>query len=97
MHKLKRYLKYFRNFYVIVGGVAIFWMIFFDRYNVVNRIDTQMRIHQLEKDLEFYQGEKERLEHARSVLENSPDDLETYAREEYSMKKDNEDLFIIVE
>ena len=73
------------------------WMIFFDRYNVVNRIDTHFRIKQLERDLQFYQGEKSRLEEARSVLENNQDDLETYAREEFSMKKANEDLFIIVD
>lgn len=97
MNNLKRYLKIFKNFYLVVGGAALVWMLFFDRYNVVARIETQVRIGQLESDLDFYQQEKARIEEARSVLENSPQELEKYAREEFRMKKDNEDLFILTE
>ncbi|MEM6272198.1 MAG: septum formation initiator family protein [Bacteroidota bacterium] len=97
MNNLKRYLKVFKNFYLVVGGAALVWMLFFDRYNVVARIETQVRIGQLESDLDFYQQEKGRIEEARSVLENSPQELEKYAREEFRMKKDNEDLFILTE
>jgi cell division protein FtsB len=97
MHKIKRYLKFFRNFYLVVGGAALVWMLFFDRYNVVERLETHNRIKQLEADLNFYQAEKQRIEETRSVLENSPEELEKYAREEFRMKKENEDLFILTD
>lgn len=97
MDKLKRYLKPFRNFYVVVGGTALIMMLFFDRYNLISRVDTHFRIRELQSDLAFYKQEKQRLEAARVVLENDETELERFAREQYRMKKDDEDLFIIVE
>lgn len=97
MQKFKKILKYARKFYLVVGGTAIVWMLFFDRYNVMNMIETQIRIGQLEKDLDFYQTEKKRIEDARSVLENSEAELEKYAREEFHMKRENEDLYLLTD
>ena len=96
MQKLKRFLKYFRNFYLVVGGAALVWMLFFDRFNLIDRIKTDVRINTLEEDLSFYRSEKERLEEMRVVLKNDPDELERYARERYRMRRKNEDVFIIV-
>lgn len=97
MKKFKGFLKYARNFYLVVGGAAIVWMLFFDRYNVMGRLETQIRIGQLQEDLDFYQSEKQRIEDARSVLENSEAELEKYAREEFHMKRENEDLYILTD
>jgi cell division protein FtsB len=98
MQKFKKYFfKYARNFYLVVGGTAIVWMCFFDRYNLLDVLQTQSRIGHLEKDLDFYQTEKQRIEDVRSVLENSDAELEKYAREEFRMKRKNEDLYILTD
>ncbi len=97
MQKFKGFLKYARKFYLVVGVTAIVWMLFFDRYNVMDMLETQIRIGQLEEDLGFYQTEKQRIEDARSVLENSESELEKYAREEFHMKRQNEDLYILTD
>jgi len=52
--------------------------------------------HQLKTDCEYY---KERIINDSAKLEelqSSPEMLEKYAREQYLMKKDNEDIFVIV-
>lgn len=96
MKKFLRIIGYLRNFYVITGVVALTWMLFFDRYSVVGRLQTEMRIKRLEADVQFYRDEKSRLEDQRLVLESDLDELERFARERYHMKRENEDLFLIV-
>ena len=54
-------------------------------------------IHQLKKDSKYYR-EKIIADSVRLVeLHSSPEMLEKYAREQYLMKKDNEDIFVIVD
>ena len=53
-------------------------------------------LRQLEKDRDYY---KERIEEDRrklNELKTSSDNLEKFAREQYFMKKDDEDIYIIV-
>lgn len=53
-------------------------------------------VHQLKSDCEYYR-EKIVNDSARLVeLKSSPEMLEKYAREQYLMKKDNEEIFVIV-
>ena len=96
MKKLFKYLGYFRNFYLVTGVVAGVWMMFFDRYNVLARIETEFRIKRLVADSRFYRKEKGRLEDQRLVLENDLDELERFARERYHMKRESEDLYLLV-
>jgi cell division protein FtsB len=52
-------------------------------------------MHQLEKDKMFYE-EKIKSDQAKlEELESNPANLEKFAREQYLMKKANEDIFII--
>lgn len=96
MKKLRQILGRFRNIYAVTFVAAFVWILFFDRYNILSRIETEVRIARLEADVRFYQEEKGRLEGERLVLENDLHELERYARERYHMKRDNEDLFLLV-
>ncbi len=95
MGKLKAILLKLSNFYVIVGTLALVWMIFFDRYNLVERLETQLRISELRADLSFFKAERDRIELTKNMLESDLGELERFARERYMMKKKNEDLFLI--
>lgn len=97
MEKLRQQLKPFLNFYVIVGVFAMVWMVFFDQNNWLDRMERSTHIQQLEKDLAFYKSEKEKIQESRFMLESDAAELERFARERYHMKKDNEDLFLIVD
>jgi cell division protein DivIC len=53
--------------------------------------------HQLKNDCDYYEDRIVN-DSARLVeLHSSPEMLEKYAREQYLMKKDNEDIFVIVD
>ena len=72
------------------------WLIFFDNNNLIERFGMIRENHQLEQDCTYYE---ERIvnDSARLVeLRSSPEMLEKFAREQYLMKKDNEDIFVIV-
>ena len=86
-----------RNKYVLTISVFAIWMLFFDQNNVVDRVKMSTEIRQLEEDREYYL-EQIRKDSARlSELTTNKENLEKYAREQFLMKKPDEDVFIIVE
>lgn len=90
-------LKLIKNKYLITSMIFIVWLLFFDNFNITDRIRDVREINQLEKDSAFY---KERIIHDTqriNELQTNKDNLEKFAREQFLMKKENEDIFIIEE
>jgi len=84
-----------RNKYSLSLILFFVWIIFFDNNNLIERTINFRKMHQLENDKIFYE-EKIKDDRAKLVeLESNPANLEKYAREQFLMKKDNEDIFII--
>lgn len=95
MKKLGKLLRLLRNYYVLLGGIALVWILFFDRYNFLDRLQTQLRIKQLREDVVFFRAERDRIEETRNMMESDITEIERFARERYMMKRPNEDLFLI--
>lgn len=55
------------------------------------------QLHNLENDKVYYLQEIEANKVVMQELMSDPEHLEKYARERYLMKKENEDIFLIVE
>ena len=92
-----RIWPWLRNKYVLTITVFAIWMLFFDQNNLVDRIQMKSEINQLEEDREFYL-EQIKADSARlHELTTDRDNLEKYAREQYLMKKPNEDVFVVIE
>ncbi|MCB9230219.1 MAG: septum formation initiator family protein [Bacteroidia bacterium] len=96
MERFKSVLKILKNRYLIVGTAALIWMLFFDQYALVSRMKLQSQIAELKRDRDFYQKEIVRINEEKEALFTDRFALERFAREKYFMKKDNEDLFIVV-
>ncbi len=92
----EKIFKIIKNKYLIVSAFMIVWMMFFDRYNLFFQVKLSQRIESLQADKAFYHKEINKIKKERVLLVSNPEALETYAREEYWMKKDDEDLYIIV-
>ena len=73
------------------------WIIFFDNNNLVTRYRMTREVKQLRQDYRYYENRIVADSIKLEELKSSPEMLEKFAREEYLMKKDNEDIFIIVE
>lgn len=89
--------KFFRNKYSITAIVFVLWIAFFDQNNLITQIQYRMELDKLEEERKFYQEEIESIQSDLDDLQRNPKSLEKFAREKYLMKKDNEEIFVIVE
>lgn len=88
--------KYIHNKYFYTGLVFVVWMIFFDQENIVEQYKLNTTLSDLEQKKEYYLVEIAKNEEAIDKLENDSTQLEKFAREKYFMKKDNEEVFVII-
>lgn len=89
--------KLIRFRYLILFAAFTLWMVFFDSNNVFYRISVSNDISELEHSCNLYRNQIKELTRQRTEVLGNLVNLEKFAREKYLMKKDNEDLFIIVD
>jgi cell division protein DivIC len=94
---LKRIPKVFRNFYVVTGLIFFVWMLFLDSNDFLSRFTLSAKLRQLENEKTYYEEKIKEVEADREELFGDKESIEKFAREKYLMKKENEDVFIIVE
>ncbi len=86
-----------RNRYFLSASVFIVWITFFDSNNLINQIQLRYEIWKLNQKISYYHQELTAIRKQRDALFSTPVALEKYAREQYKMKRDNEDLFLIIQ
>ena len=86
-----------KNKYVLTIAVFTIWMLFFDQNNAVDRMRMGSEIRQLEDDREYYLEQIQKDSARLSELTTNKENLEKYAREQFLMKKSNEDVFVVIE
>ena len=94
---IKKLPKFTRSFYFIVGMLFLFWMLFLDSNDLYTQYKLSRQLETLENEKEFYQEKIEQVKEERQQLLSDTETLEKFAREKYLMKKDAEDLYVIVE
>jgi len=92
----KRILPWLKNKYVFTTLAFIVWMLFFDRNDVISQFKLRNKLNQLEEDKSYYKEEIRQDRQNLKLLLTNPKTLEKFAREKYLMKKDNEDIYLIV-
>jgi len=86
-----------KNKYVLTISVFTIWMLFFDQNNMVDRMKMSGEIRQLDADREYYIEQIKKDSTRLHELTTDKDNLEKYAREQFLMKKENEDVFVVIE
>ena len=94
---MTRFLNLFKNKYFLVTAAFAVWMIFFDRNDLFSQYEYHQQVSKLEQERDFYQKETAKVAKDLEELNSNPQQLEKFAREKYLMKKDNEDVFVIVQ
>ena len=72
-------------------------MMFFDRNRVINQVKLLNTLGNMRSEREYYQEQIEQDSTALHILESDKEELERFAREKYLMKRDNEDVYLVVE
>ena len=94
----RKILLKLKNRYALTIIVMIVWVLFFDNNNIFpDRIKLLSKNKKLKKNIEYYQNEIIKDTKKMNELKTNDDNLEKFAREQYFMKKPNEDIFIIYE
>jgi cell division protein DivIC len=94
LNKLPRFTK---NFYFLFGAFFLLWMIFIDSNDFYTQYKLRKKLSDLENEKDYYLEKIKEVEKDREELLSNQYLLEKFAREKYLMKKNSEDLFIIVE
>ncbi len=85
-----------KNKYILTLLVFIVWIVLLDPNNLISRVREIKTRNRLEREKEYYMGRIEEDRRKLNELRTSNENLEKYAREQYRMKRPDEDLFIIV-
>lgn len=92
--KYKKYLKPFKNIFLLIFVVFAVWMIFFDTHSWFLHNELNNDINDLEEEKEYYNKEIQKDQKEIKKLSND-DGLEKFGREHYKMKKDDEEIYLI--
>ena len=88
--------KYIANRYFITGFLFLIWITFFDENNLIEQYRLSKKLDDMKSREEFYKKEIEKTSKVIKGFETDTAILEKFAREKYYMKKDNEDIYVIV-
>ncbi|MFB6306755.1 MAG: septum formation initiator family protein [Flavobacteriales bacterium] len=94
---MKKHLKYLKNKYVIASLFLLIWLLFFDNYDFFTLWETKNKLHESKQRKKFYKDEIKKARERLHLLQHDSAALEKYAREKYLMKKEGEDIFVVVE
>ncbi len=82
---------------IVIVAAFIVYMLFFDAYNIISRVENSRKITQLENEINYYEQLIENDKQHIHELQSDDKNLEKFAREQFLMKRDNEDIFIVEE
>ena len=86
--------KWVANKYFLTLALFAVWMLFFDQHNMFTRNALNRTCKEPKEERKFYESEIAKLEYQKV---NFQENLEEIAREQYFLKKESEDVFIIRE
>jgi len=92
--KRKKWFSLLTNMYVLVLTAFVVWMVFFDTNSLLIHMELRKQVKGLEKTQEFL---KEEIAKDKKIIEklSDPKEMEKFAREQYYLKKKEEEIFLI--
>ncbi len=94
---LKKIPAPLKNKYVLTVIAFFVWLTFFDKNDFYSQYRYRQQLKTLQTDKQYFAQQIEVTRQNLEELKSSPASLEKFARENYMMKRDNEDLFVIVD
>jgi cell division protein DivIC len=86
----------FRNKYFLTLTIFVVWIILLDTNNLVERYRQLSELHKLKNEREYYIKKIEEDRRKLNELKTDDHNLEKFAREQYRMKRKDEDLYIVL-
>lgn len=86
----------FRNKYILVITAFLVWLTFFDRNNFISQVRLGRILNEKRTQKEFYLNHIREDSISMHELMSDTTLLEKFGREKYLMKRDDEDIYLIV-
>lgn len=90
-------LNTLKNKYLIATVAFLVWMVFFDHNNLLLHLQYRNELNDLSKSKKYYQEQIDKTKKEVELMQSNPKWMEKVAREQYLMKRDNEDVYLIKE
>ena len=93
---MQRLLDLFKNKYFLATVAFFLWIMFFDKNDMMSQYEYRTEANKLQNEKEYYEKETAQVKTDLKELSTNLNTAEKFAREKYFMKKDNEDVFVII-
>ena len=93
---IKKMPVIFRNKYFVTILIFFTWLILLDSNNLISRYKEMRELHKLKNEREYYLNKIEVDRKKLQELKTDNENLEKFAREQYKMKKPDEDVYIVL-
>ena len=96
--KGQRLVAYLRSHvYMVIVLILLLWMAFFDDDSLLSLYASHRQLEQLQERCEYYREKIQQDSLRKLELETDPVRLEKFAREQYYMHREGEDVFVVRE
>jgi cell division protein FtsB len=87
---------FLRNKYLLTIIIFVIWVVLLDSNNLISQYKEMKNLKKLRVEREYYVQRIEEDKRKLHELKTDDQNLEKFAREQYRMKKPDEDLYIIL-
>lgn len=91
----KNILGRFSKIQLLSVAIVIVIVFFIGDSNIFNRVNNSLKINELKDQISYYKEETQKDREKLVELNSNKDNIEKFARENYLMRKPNEDVFIV--
>lgn len=91
----RRWVRLASNRYIVITVAFGVWMTFLDIHSCQVHREIDREIADIEQSIEYYRTEINNDQTALMQLESQTDMLEKFAREQYLLRKANEEIYLI--
>jgi cell division protein DivIC len=96
MKLLRKIPSSLRNRYALLALALLVWITFLDRNDIWTTLKNRHELSRMRDQKEWYTKEIERTNEQLHEISSNKQLLEKFARERYLMKRENEDIFVLV-
>lgn len=97
MQQVANIIGFLKNKYILAVLVFVVWISFFDRNDLLTQSDRKKELLKLETNQKYYEEQIASTKKELQELEHDPAVLERFARENFYLKRPEEQVFIIVD
>ncbi len=77
--------------------IFLIWVTFIDKNNLISQYQDRQVLYELDNEKRYYQNEIQTTQEKLNELKTDNSSIEKFAREKYLMKKENEEIWLVVD